>query len=111
MKAVIVVSAVLILTIVPVLMTLRALSDPCDGYGDCLSSSLGYIRANPEDSLYLGDSFRISLGISFGPNTVSSQTSWTYDSAMFSANTSSSQAEFRVLANTSSTQTLTASVR
>ncbi len=85
-------------------------SDPCDGYGDCLSSSLAYLRANPDNSLYLGDSFRISLDILYGPNTVGSQTVWAYDTAAFSANTTSSQAEFRTLVNSSSAYTVTASV-
>jgi len=85
-------------------------SDPCDGYGDCLSSSLAYLRANPDNSLYLGDSFQISLGISYGPNTVSSHTTWAYDTAAFSANATSTQAEFRTLVNASSTYTVAASV-
>jgi hypothetical protein len=85
-------------------------SDPCDGYGDCLSSPLAYLRANPDNSLYLGDSFEISLGISYGPNTVSSHTTWAYDTAAFSANATSTQAEFRTLVNASSTYTVAASV-
>jgi hypothetical protein len=85
-------------------------SDPCDGYGDCLSSSLAYLRANPDNSLYLGDSFQISLGISYGPNTVSSHTTWAYDTAAFSANATSTQAEFRTLVNASSTYIVAASV-
>jgi len=87
-----------------------ASSDPCDGYGDCLSASLAYLRANPDNSLYLGDSFQISLDILYGPNTVGSQTVWAYDTAVFSANTTNSQAEFRTLVNGSSASTITASV-
>ena len=87
-----------------------ASSDPCEGYGDCLSASLTYLRANPDNSLYLGDSFQISLAISYGPNTVGSQTSWAYDTAAFSANTTSSQAEFRTLVNGSSAYAISASV-
>ena len=113
MKLAIAVSALFVLTALHLLVfpaQSAASSDPCDGYGDCLSSSLAYLRANPDNSLYLGDSFQISLGISYGPNTVSSQTTWAYDTAAFSANATSTQAEFRTLVNDSSTYTVAASV-
>ncbi|HXY56800.1 MAG TPA: hypothetical protein VEH01_04210, partial [Nitrososphaerales archaeon] len=41
-----------------VLQQREAAVDPCDGYGDCLSGSITYLRANPGNSLYLGDSFQ-----------------------------------------------------
>jgi hypothetical protein len=85
-------------------------NDPCDGYGDCLSASIAYLRANPDNSLYLGDTFRITLSISYGPDTVGSQTEWSYDTGVFAANTSSSQADFRTLVNVSSSYTISASV-
>jgi hypothetical protein len=88
----------------------EAAGDPCDGYGDCLSASITYLRANPDNSLYLGDSFRITLSISYGPDTVSSQTTWSYDTSAFEANTSSSQADFRTLVNVSSAYSISASV-
>ena len=88
----------------------EAAGDPCDGYGDCLSASIAYSRANPDNSLYLGDSFRIALSISYGPDTISSQTTWSYDISAFAANTSSSQASFRTLVNASSSYTISASV-
>lgn len=113
MKLAIAVSALFVLTALHLLVfpaQSAASSDPCDGYRDCLSSSLAYLRANPDNSLYLGDSFQISLGISYGPNAVSSQTTWAYDTAAFSANATSTQAEFRTLVNDSSTHTVAASV-
>lgn len=87
-----------------------ATGDPCDGYGDCLSASIAYLRANPDNSLYLGDSFQVTLAISNGPNTVSSQTTWSYDTGALAASTSSSQADFRTLVNASSSYTISASV-
>jgi hypothetical protein len=53
--------------------------DPCDGYGNCISSSIGYIRSNPDHSLYLGDEFTMSPFVSIGPNTTSYLLSWSYD--------------------------------
>jgi len=87
-----------------------AAGDPCDGYGDCLSASITYLRANPDNSLYLGDSFRVSLIISYGPDTVSSQTTWSYDASAFSASTTSTGAVFRTLVNASSSYATTAIV-
>jgi hypothetical protein len=88
----------------------EAVGDPCDGYGDCLSASIAYLRGNPDNSLYLGDSFGITLSISYGPNTVSSQTAWSYDTSAFAANISSSQASFRTIINASATYTIAATV-
>jgi len=112
-KLVIFVSALFVLAAVHLLVfptQSAASTDPCDGYGDCISPSLTYLRANPDDSLYLGDGFQISLSISFGPNTVSSQTTWAYDSAAFAANTTSTRGEFKTLVNDSFTYTIAASV-
>jgi len=88
----------------------EAAGDPCDSYGNCLSASIAYLRADPDNSLYLGDSFQITLSISYGPNTVSSQTTWSYDTGALVANVSSSQADFRTLVNASSSYTISASV-
>ena len=93
-----------------VLLQQRGVGDPCDGYGDCLSASIAYLRANPDNSLYLGDSFQVSLGISYGPNTASSQTTWSYDASAFSASTTSTEGVFGTLVNESSTYAVTATV-
>jgi hypothetical protein len=60
-------------------------SDPCDGYGNCVSSSISYIRSNPDRSLYLGDEFTVAPSVSRGPNTVSYSLSWSYDSTVLAA--------------------------
>ena len=60
-------------------------SDPCDGYGNCISSSVSYIRANPDGSLYLGDEFAVTPSVSLGPNTTSYSYSWSYDGAVLAA--------------------------
>jgi hypothetical protein len=57
--------------------------DPCDSYGDCVSSSVTYIRANPDHTLYLGDSFQVSVSITAGPNTTSYSLSWSYNQSEF----------------------------
>jgi hypothetical protein len=56
--------------------------DPCDGYGNCISSSISYIRSNPDFSLYLGDEFVISPSVSIGLNTSSYSLSWSYDGSV-----------------------------
>ena len=56
--------------------------DPCDEYGDCISSSISYVRSNPDLSLYLGDEFLISASVSIGLNTSSYLLSWSYDSSV-----------------------------
>jgi len=93
-----------------VLLQQRGVGDPCDSYGDCLSASITYPRANPDNSLYLGDSFQVSLSISYGPNTGSSQTTWSYDTSALSASTTSTEGVFRTLVNQSSTYAVTATV-
>jgi len=59
--------------------------DPCDGYGNCISSSISYLRSNPDNSLYLGDEFVVTPSVSLGPNTVSYSLSWSYDGAVLVA--------------------------
>ncbi|MDG7016212.1 MAG: hypothetical protein JRM82_02430, partial [Nitrososphaerota archaeon] len=61
----------------------QAPQDPCDSYGDCVSSSISYIRANPDHTLYLGDSFQISISITTGLNTTGNSLSWSYDQSEF----------------------------
>jgi hypothetical protein len=60
-------------------------SDPCDGYGNCISSSISYVRSNPDNSLYLGDEFVVTPSVSLGPNTVSYSLSSSYDGAVLVA--------------------------
>jgi hypothetical protein len=59
------------------------IQDPCDRYGDCLSSSVTFIRSNPDHSLYLGDSFSVPFSITLGPNTTGYSVSWSYDPSVF----------------------------
>ena len=80
---------------------------PCDGYGDCLSSSVSYVRSNPDRTLYLGDQFTVALSPVLGPGVVSSSVSWTYDTAAFSAQTSGTGGDFRLVANVTSATTFT----
>ena len=44
----------------------RSAADPCDSYGNCVSSGITYTRANPDHSLYPGDQFTIALSITLG---------------------------------------------
>ena len=80
--------------------------DPCDSRGDCVSSSITYVRSNPDGSLYLGDSFSVLVSIITGPNTTGYSVSWSYDQAVFerSGNT------FVVVGNTTGTFSVAASV-
>ena len=80
--------------------------DPCDSYGDCVSSSVTYVRANPDQTLYLGDSFSVPLSITSGPNSTGYSVSWSYDSSVFdrSGNT------FMVVGNQTGTFSIAASV-
>ena len=57
--------------------------DPCDSYGDCVSGSVSYIRANPDGSLYVGDSFSIPLSVTTGPNTTGYSVAWSFDRSVF----------------------------
>ena len=45
--------------------------DPCDPYGNCVSSSVNDIRSNPDGSLYVGDSFSVPVSVTSGQNTSS----------------------------------------
>ncbi|MDG7006635.1 MAG: hypothetical protein JRN06_00155 [Nitrososphaerota archaeon] len=58
-------------------------NDPCDSYGDCISSSISYIRSNPDGSFYPGDSFKVPVSITSGPNTTTYSLSWSYESSVF----------------------------
>jgi hypothetical protein len=59
--------------------------DPCDGYCNCISSSISYLRSNPDLSLYLGDEFVVTPSVPLGPNTVSYSLTWSYDDAVLVA--------------------------
>ena len=78
--------------------------DPCDSYGNCIFSSISYIRSNPDNSLYLGDEFTVSPSASLGPNTTSYSLSWSYDSAVLVALGGGS---FQVVANVSGVYSVT----
>jgi hypothetical protein len=54
--------------------------DPCDSYGDCVSSSITFLRSNPDNSLYLGDGFKVSASISAGQNSTNYSVAWTFPS-------------------------------
>ena len=72
--------------------------DPCDGYRDCLESSITFLPSNPDQSLYLGDSFVITPFISPGPNTTADSVSWSYDGGVLA---SMGGGRFQVIANVS----------
>ncbi|MDG6990759.1 MAG: hypothetical protein JRM99_04975 [Nitrososphaerota archaeon] len=78
--------ALLVLLVLPALLHVVPLGhtqDPCDQYGNCVSSSVSYLRANPDHSLYLGDSFSVPLSITTGQSTTGYSVSWSYDSSVF----------------------------
>ena len=88
-------------------------ADPCDRYGDCASSSISFVRSNPDDSLYLGDQFIISLQTTPGRGGAAcgsgcsqswsgslSGVSWSYDQSALSGNLSDASASFIVTTNT-----------
>ena len=79
--------------------------DPCDGYGDCMGSWITYTRSNPDQSLYLGDSFVVTPWVSVGPNTTSYSLSWSYNSAVLRA---LGGGAFQLIANMSGTYSVTA---
>jgi hypothetical protein len=85
---------------------LSAAHDPCDSYGNCVSSTVTYIRANPDHTLYLGDSFSVSLSVTTGQNTSGYSVSWTYDSSVFDR----SGDTFTVAGNETGTFSIEASV-
>ena len=82
------------------------LHDPCDSYGDCVSSSVTYIRANPDQTLYLGDSFSVQLSVTTGQNSAGYSVSWSYDSSVFDR----SGDTFTVTGNRTGTFSIAASV-
>ncbi|HUH99554.1 MAG TPA: hypothetical protein VLY65_00790, partial [Nitrososphaerales archaeon] len=99
----------------------HALPDPCDGFGDCVSSSLSLVRSNPDGSLYLGDQFVISLqatpgrvgaacgnGCSESWSGSLSGVSWSFDQSALRGNLSETSASFIVLANTTNSYTISA---
>jgi hypothetical protein len=90
----------------------RPQTDPCDAYSDCVSSSISYLRSNPDDSLYLGDEFVMALQITPGRGGAAcgsgcseswsgslSGVSWSYDESALNANTSDASSSFIVVAN------------
>jgi hypothetical protein len=78
--------------------------DPCDSYGNCIFSSVSYVRSNPDQSLYLGDEFSVIVSTSTGPNTTSTSIGWSYDAAVLSA---LGGGLFQVVANVSGTYSVT----
>jgi hypothetical protein len=79
-------------------------SDPCDAYGNCISSSISYISSNPDRSLYLGDEFVVTPAVSLGANTTSYSLSWSYDGSVLAALGGGS---FQVVGNVSGTYSVT----
>ena len=101
--------------------SLHGSADPCDGYGDCVSSSLSLVRSNPDGSLYLGDQFAISLqtipgrggeacgaGCSQSWSGSLSGVSWSFDQSALRGNLSESSASFIVVTNATNSYTITA---
>ena len=78
--------------------------DPCDADGNCISSSLSFVRSNPDGSLYLGDEFAVTPSVSLGPNTTSDSLSWSYDGAVLA---SVGGDLFQVVANVSGAYSVT----
>ena len=79
----------------------------CDDYGNCISSSIAYTRANSDSSLYLGDSFIVAPSVSVGPNTTTYSLSWSYDPGVLR---SLGGGSFQVVANVSGTYSVTVTV-
>src|SRR2546425_10197834 len=100
--------AVLICSAIPLLFSHQAGNDdnrdPCDRYGNCIGSSIAYARSNPDESLYLGDSFTITPWVSVGPNTTAYSLFWLYDGAVLRALGSGA---FQLIADVSDTYSLT----
>ena len=94
--------AALSLVILPKSST--ASTDPCDVYGNCISSSISYVRSNPDRSLYLGDEFSVTSSVLLGSNTRSYSLSWSYDGAVFIA---LGGGLFQVIGNVSATYPVT----
>jgi hypothetical protein len=75
--------------------SLTGSKDPCDNYGDCVSSTIRYIRSNPDGTLYVGDSFAVDISIITGPNTTGYSVSWFYPSVFQRSGNSFTVAENR----------------
>ncbi|MGD0318090.1 MAG: hypothetical protein ABSB56_00110 [Nitrososphaerales archaeon] len=97
----------------------RSAADPCGSYGNCMSSSITYTRANPDDSLYPSDQFTIALSITLGSGSGScgsgcseswssslSGVTWSYDTSEFTAETSGTSASFTVTGNSTGSFTI-----
>ena len=97
--------------------------DPCDSYGNCVSASITYTRANPDDSLYPGDQFSITLqatpgsgGTGCGSNCSESWSgalsgvTWSYDTSALQMTSTGggTSAQFASIANDTESQTVTA---
>jgi len=96
-------------------------ADPCDSYGDCVSASIAYIRANPDNTLYLGDQFSITIqatpgsgGTGCGSNCSESWSSalsgvtWSYNTSALRMTGGGTSAQFASIANDTESQTVTA---
>ncbi len=92
--------------------------DPCDAYGDCARASVAYSRANPDDSLYLGDQFSITVATTLGSGSSNGtgwsssleRIAWSYDATIFKPTTIGSVAHFTVAGNVTGFYTITATV-
>jgi hypothetical protein len=72
------------------------MQDPCDSYGNCLSSTIVYLSSNPDHTLFIGDSFAILLNITAGQETSGVTVSWSYNQSALSASIGSTNATFTV---------------
>ena len=109
MKSLAVVLALALVTSISILgLMVRAASvqASCDSYGDCVSSSVDYIRSNPNHSLYLGDSFSDLLSITTGPNTTRYSVSWSYSPVLVRSGD-----VFTVVENETGTLTILATIK
>jgi len=85
--------------------------DPCDLYGNCLSSITVYLSSNPDHTLFIGDSFIILLNITEGQETSGATVSWSYNQSALSASIGITNATFTVRQGaTEGKYTITASV-
>ena len=100
-------SAVLLVLMLASLASFARGNVSCDSYGDCLGSSVDFVRANPDNSLYPGDEFTVALSPVLGPSVVSSSVSWIYDSTAFSAQTSRTGGDFTLEENVTSATNFT----
>jgi len=99
----------------------RSAPDLCGSYGNCVSSSITYTRANSDDSLYPDDQFTIALSITLGSGSAGcgsgcseswssslSGMTWSYDTSEFTAETSGTSAGFTVPGNSTGSFTISA---